>query len=195
MQAKTAAGWGPLSDSLTVVTQTHPPPAIVDDLSTRPDDLGMDQHLGVVIGLVIGVAIALMCTLVLLWRSRCIKSLTTERGETPVAAAIFGAARSGGQHAAAPLGVHQSIANGNGLFKSHHAALKKKMGRSVGSVGGVGGGCHTSLESGIRGGSMVEMDVFVPMLSTIPVDEAPHLDTKVMQTNFSYFVSTPPSSS
>lgn len=177
MQAKTAAGWGPLTGSLTVVTQTPPPPpAIVDDLSNRSDDFGFDRHLGVVIGLAIGIAIALICTLVLLWRSRCIKSLTAERSETPVATAIFSAARSGGQHATAPIGVRQSIANGNGLFKSHNLAFKKKMGRSVGSVDGR----HTSLESGIGGGSMVEMDVFVPMLSTIPVDEAPHLDTKVI---------------
>lgn len=147
----------------------------------------VDQHLGVVIGLAIGVAFTLITALFLLWRSRCIKSLHPE-GVDGVSA--MQRHHNGGVAGGVAGGVVGIVHNGNGFLKQGNVGLKVRnaSGNTAGmlpvlangDMGGVGG-CGGGGGAGGGGGGMVEMDVFMPMLSTIPVDaDAPHLDTKVI---------------
>ena len=168
MQARTSAGAGALTNTVTVITYTQHAdegnPAKDATHSTNIHDIMQDQHMGVVIGLAIGLGFALICTLFLLWRSRnCIKTSSPERGETHsniLASGQRPQMRNGGAAVA--------HVNGNG-FNKQNVGVKKKFGRSRN---------NSENQTGTQG-SMVEMEAFVPMLSTIPVEVTSHLDTKV----------------
>ena len=176
LQAKTSAGLGESSAPVMLTTQVRASAAGGGNPDANPH---VDQHLGVVIGLAIGVAFTLITALFLLWRSRCIKSLHQEGVDGVSALQRHRNGSGGGVGGVGGVGGGVGVVpNGNGFLKPGNLGLKVRNASgnaagmlpvlSNGDLGGVGGG-----------GGMVEMDVFVPMLSTIPVDDAPHLDTKV----------------
>ncbi|XP_033606589.1 protogenin isoform X2 [Cryptotermes secundus] len=99
VRAVTRAGMGPPSASVTVTIPVVPPPGI--PASVRPPSTHnpkTDQHLGIVVGVAIGVGFIILCAMAVMWRRRCMKSASAECSST-----------------ATTCGGHQ--VNGNGYYK------------------------------------------------------------------------------
>ena len=169
VQARTSAGWGAMTEPRAGSMTSQPPnESLVPPLySGEPPETSTtsEQYLGVIIGLTIGLGFALVSAFIMLWRSRCIKRLSPER----VAASRMGSNGNGGDRSAVAGMNGMVVCNGNGGL--HHPATKPPNGMR--HYGRPSSGREHQLSS------LVEMEAFVPMLSTIPDDVPVHLDTKV----------------
>lgn len=178
IQGRTSAGWGAMTEPLAGLMHHHPtessslpPPPYSSESPDSPPS--SEQFLGVIIGLAVGLGFALICAIAMLWRSRCTKGLSPER-----IAAIQMGGGGGGPDRAAGAGMNGIVVcNGNGY--QHHSAITKPSSRPNGMRHF--GRTPTSRDQ--QRSSLVEMEAFVPMLTTIPDDLPAHLDTKVCKTS------------
>lgn len=161
MQAQTSIGWGPLTAPLI---SSFPPPATLSDSShVRLQE----QYLGAFIGVGISLVLAVTCSISIFLRTRCIKRMSSERSGSPPgvpAADVSRPAASGTSSAAVAM---NGLAVCNGKQHTRHKQSLESLRRN---------GPFGSRER--EDVSLVEMEAFVPMLATIPVEESCHLDTK-----------------
>lgn len=161
IQARNSVGWGSLSEPSSFILEpfTETTPVIHNDpLPETPTP--SEHYLGVIIGLATGLGFALICALIVLFRSRCAAGLSSERssGVGGVGASAVTSANGG-----------VIMCNGNGF---RHSATKSSS--------------HVVRQLGRQGSdrdqrsSLMEMEAFVPMLPIVPVHASSHLDTKVI---------------
>ena len=159
MQARTSVGWGPLTPPLTCPL---PHPTTSSDSASSSDyDLVRfsEQYLGAFIGLAVSVGLAIACSISMLLRARCIKRMSSET-TSPAVVPATDVSRPPPSVAVANGGL--SVCNGYG-----HRHKPESVRRN---------GPFQSRER--TDPTLVEMEAFVPMLATIPVEESSHLDTK-----------------
>lgn len=165
IQAKNPAGWSAPSEPLTFslpnlsgTSQNQPTP------ETPPPDPTNEheQYLGVAIGLAVGLGFAIICALIMVWRSRCVKRLVSERRAcvSSTTQDVHGAVLCNGN------GIHHQS---TGVKSSPPNVLMRFWNRPRGAR-----------ERRDQDHQQVEMEAFAPMLPTLPVDELPQLDTKVI---------------
>ncbi|XP_057376033.1 protogenin-like isoform X2 [Daphnia carinata] len=167
MQARTSAGWGPLTPALACpflpAEGTGSISSVTDEKSNDTAVRFSEQYLGAFIGLAVSIGLAIACSVSMLLRARCIKRMspTTERHPSQLAASQVQ------QIPSADAVSVNGLANGR-LQQQRH---KKDAVRRNGSL-------RNSRERSADA-TVLEMDTFVPMLATIPLEDAPsHLDTK-----------------
>ena len=166
MQGRNSAGLGQLTDSLEISTQTQAASTTQgSNHSTHYERQNLNYQTIVVICVSIGLGVVFICAVFLMQRSRCIKSLSPDHGDT--AANILASTRSVNTRAMAH-------ANGNGANRQN-GVLKNKFAHIKSN-----GNNHREVCA-----SSVEMEAFVPMLSTIPAEVSAHLDTKVSEMTIS----------
>ncbi|XP_069674943.1 protogenin-like [Periplaneta americana] len=79
VRAGTQAGMGPPSEKITITIPVVPPQ--VTPPNERPPyshNPKTDQHLGIVVGVAIGVGCIILCAIAIVWRRRCLKSASPE---------------------------------------------------------------------------------------------------------------------
>ena len=188
VRARTEAGWGEATQAVAALLQlplTPSPQAEETPSDDSNDDFASnEQYLGVIIGIVIGLSFAVVCTAVMIWRGRCFKGLSSSdrssmRIGTVTDASVAGTAGTTTTHRPSALnGV--ALCNGNGF---HHG----KSGEGVRRSGPFGNRPNSTAGTSLdrqhqqQNQSLIEMDVFVPRLQSIPVNiDTTHLDTKVL---------------
>ena len=167
MQAKTSAGWGPLTGPLTF---SFPFPA-------ASSGYGSDKYIVTLIGLAIGIGLILTFTMSIffIFRTRCIKRMSSDRSGGGAAAGSGVVLPATDQMSRSSGTASGAVANGlpvacNGFHHRHKQRSSESMRRNGGAV---------AFGDRRDEGSLMEMEAFVPMLATIPVEEiSPHLDTK-----------------
>jgi hypothetical protein len=192
VKARTEAGWGEATATIAALLQvpltlTPSPQAEVTPggVGDKQDGLesNNEQYLGVIIGLVIGLSFAVVCAVVMIWRSRFCKGLSQPDNSSMRIGAVADASAETAHRSSALNG--SAMCNGNGFH--HHGKIGGAGVCRSGPFGSrpnsTAGGC-TGLErlsqQQQHHQSLVEMEDFVPMLQSIPVNVAPtHLDTKV----------------
>ncbi|KAI9554326.1 hypothetical protein GHT06_019598 [Daphnia sinensis] len=172
MQARTSVGWGPLTPPLACpflpAEGTGSISSVTDEKSNSNNDTAVrfsEQYLGAFIGLAVSVGLAIACSVSMLLRARCIKRMspTTERPPSQLA----GSSHVQQIPSADAVSVN-GLANGRLQQQRHN---KKDPVRRNGSL-------RNSRERSADA-SVLEMETFVPMLATIPLEDMPsHLDTK-----------------
>lgn len=170
MQARTSVGWGPLTAVLTCpflpAEGTGSISSVTDEKPNDPAVRFSEQYLGAFIGLAVSVGLAIACSVSMLLRARCIKRMspTTERHPSQLASSQVQ------QIPAADVVTANGLAACNGRLQHGHKKDQQPVRRN--------GSLRNSRERSADP-TMLEMEAFVPMLATIPVEDIPsHLDTK-----------------
>ena len=197
LKARTEVGWGEPTAAIAALLQmplTPSPQAEVTPVGVgdKQDSLesSNEQYLGVIIGLVIGLSFAVVCAVVMVWRSRFCKGLSQPDNSSMRIGAVTDASAVTAHRASALNG--SAMCNGNGF---HHHGKDSSVGvRRSGPFGNrpnsTAGDCtvmvtnqrlsHQQQQHPRHHQSLVEMEDFVPMLQSIPANVATtHLDTKV----------------
>ncbi|XP_065581369.1 protogenin B-like isoform X2 [Artemia franciscana] len=158
MAARTSAGNGPLSSPITIDYSLA-----MSDSNISPNGTFVtsssaitEQQIGIILGLSVALLLILLTMLIALWRFRCTKqsrldgsASTNYQGNANVAAR---AARNSHVFLTSTL-------NGSLMTKIHAAERS-----------------HESASQ--DGGNSMDMEVFTPMLATLPPDASVHIDTK-----------------
>ena len=151
MQARTRVGWGPLTEPITVELRNTP--VIPATPSTRTD-----LPAGVIIGLIIALCLTLVVVMSLMLTRRCSKVHSNNRPSSGSPAAVSIDASMPCRPSAGVNVANGGVAAGNGY---------------------AGGRAKDRMKNHRQPGTLVEMEAFFPMLSTIPGDAPADLDTKV----------------
>lgn len=179
MQARTSVGWGPLTPE-PALTCSFPPNQ--PEGNTRPKDEEANAndpatpsgqlYLGAFIGLAVSMILVTVCCTTVILRTRCIKRMTpTEQMSSQLAGSQIQQLPSAETTGATTAASVNGLAVCNGRFQHHRLKKEQQPLRRNGSL-------RNSSERSADA-TMLEMESFVPMLATIPVEEMPsHLDTK-----------------
>lgn len=175
MQARTSVGWGPLTAALECpflpAEGTGSISSVTDEKSNANNDAAVrfsEQYLGAFIGLAVSVGLAIACSLSMLLRARCIKRMspTTERHPSQLA--------SSSQVQQIPSSADAVTASVNGLANGRLQQQQCHQKDPVRRNGSLRNSRERSDDA-----ALLEMEAFIPMLATIPLEEMPsHLDTK-----------------
>ncbi|KAG8225283.1 hypothetical protein J437_LFUL001896, partial [Ladona fulva] len=167
-RAETGAGEG---EAVELIARPFPNSAVsgvTEPPNESPAGEQNDQHLGIIVGIVIGVGFMAICGASFICRRQCRKSSSPDI--PPGNAGRCGSSLGVGQHGLHVPGIG-GHANGNGLCKD----------RGRGFVVGSGSGSlvQSLTGGGARGaGEAHEMEFFTPMLVGVPPEANAHLDTK-----------------